>query len=109
VGLAHRAHHPPGAVSGGERQRAAIARAIVNKPRILLADEPTGNVDSVTEASLLELFESLRARHGVTLVVVTHEPNVAARADRIVHIKDGRIESIEVKQGSQVPARGQDK
>ena len=97
VGLAHRIHHVPGKVSGGERQRAAIARAIVNKPRVLLADEPTGNVDSVTEASLLELFENLRSKHGMTLVVVTHEPNVAARADRIVYVKDGAIERIETK------------
>jgi len=97
VGLAHREHHVPGAVSGGERQRAAIARAIVNQPRVLLADEPTGNVDSVTEEVLLKLFESLRAKHGMTLVVVTHEPTVAARADRIVHIKDGQIERIESK------------
>ncbi len=101
VGLAHRIHHVPGKVSGGERQRAAIARAIVNKPRVLLADEPTGNVDSVTEGALLELFQSLRSKHGMTLVVVTHEPNVAARADRIVYVKDGSIERIEIAAGKE--------
>ncbi len=94
VGLAHRVRHTPVKVSGGERQRAAIARAIVNKP-LLLADEPTGNVDSETEKSLLALFEELRNTLGMTLVVVTHERSVADRADRIVHFRDGCIESIE--------------
>lgn len=103
VGLAHRVHHVPGKVSGGERQRAAIARAIVNNPRVLLADEPTGNVDSVTEAALLELFQGLRTRHGMTLVVVTHDRSVAARADRIIHIKDGAIDRIEPGQGGPKP------
>jgi ABC-type lipoprotein export system ATPase subunit len=97
VGLAHRVDHVPAKVSGGERQRAAIARAIVNRPRILLADEPTGNVDSESEASLLDLFQSLRNELGMTLVVVTHERGVADRADRIVHYKDGRIDSIEAR------------
>ena len=98
VGLAHRVSHVPGKVSGGERQRAAIARAIVNRPRVLLADEPTGNVDSESEAVLLDLFESLQREMGMTLVVVTHERGVADRADRIVHYKDGQIESIETKE-----------
>ncbi len=94
VGLESRVTHVPGKVSGGERQRAAIARAIVNQPKVLLADEPTGNVDSETEAELMDLFEKLQRERGMTLVVVTHEPGVAARADRIVHFKDGRIESV---------------
>lgn len=95
VGLAHRLHHTPGKVSGGERQRAAIARAIVNKPRVLLADEPTGNVDSENEQTILALFDELRGMLGMTVIVVTHEPGVAARADRVAHFKDGRIERIE--------------
>jgi ABC-type lipoprotein export system ATPase subunit len=95
VGLEHRVSHTPAKVSGGERQRAAIARAIVNRPRVLLADEPTGNVDSESEAILLDLFEKLQNELGMTLIVVTHERGVAERADRIVHYKDGRIENIE--------------
>ena len=95
VGLSHRVTHTPPKVSGGERQRAAIARAIVNRPRVLLADEPTGNVDSESEASLLDVFQKLRNELGMTMVVVTHERGVAERADRIAHYKDGRIESIE--------------
>lgn len=95
VGLSHRLKHTPVKVSGGERQRAAIARAIVNRPRVLLADEPTGNVDSESEASLLDLFEGLRAVLGMTAIVVTHESSVAERADRIVHYLDGEIERIE--------------
>ncbi|MBZ0136243.1 MAG: ABC transporter ATP-binding protein [Planctomycetes bacterium] len=100
VGLSHRMKHPPAKVSGGERQRAAIARAIVNRPRVLLADEPTGNVDSDSEASLLDLFQSLRDEMGMTLIVVTHERGVADRADRIVHYKDGQIESIETRESA---------
>lgn len=96
VGLGHRLTHVPSTVSGGERQRAAIARAIVNRPRVLLADEPTGNVDSESEKALLDLFDRLRREKGMTLLVVTHEQGVAARADRVVHYKDGRIERVEV-------------
>lgn len=100
VGLAHRVSHTPATVSGGERQRAAIARAIVNRPRVLLADEPTGNVDSESERLLLDLFDSLRRNKGMTILVVTHESGVAARADRVFHYKDGRIERVESKVGA---------
>ncbi len=100
VGLGHRLDHVPAKVSGGERQRAAIARAIVNRPRVLLADEPTGNVDSESEAALLDLFASLQRELGMTLIVVTHERGVAERADRIVHYRDGQIENIEVKEAA---------
>jgi putative ABC transport system ATP-binding protein len=95
VGLEHRMFHTPTTVSGGERQRAAIARAIVNRPRLLLADEPTGNVDSDTEQVLLALFEELRRELAMTLLIVTHERGVASRADRIVHYSDGSISEIE--------------
>jgi putative ABC transport system ATP-binding protein len=90
VGLAHRADHRPDQLSGGERQRVAIARAIVLGPKILLADEPTGNLDSRSGAAVLELLERMRGA-GLTLVVVTHDPNVARRAGRVLTLRDGRI------------------
>lgn len=96
VGLSHRLKHRPATVSGGERQRAAIARAIVNGPRILLADEPTGNVDSETELLLLDLFDALRVNRRMALVVVTHDATVARRADRVLHYRDGRIERTDM-------------
>ncbi len=91
VGLSHRANHLPSQLSGGERQRIAIARALANEPEVLLADEPTGNLDSETGEGILQLFESLHRDHQMTLVVITHSHDVAARADRVVEIRDGRI------------------
>jgi putative ABC transport system ATP-binding protein len=94
VGLGDRIDHPPTELSGGQRQRVGIARALANDPKILLADEPTGSLDSRTGRSILDLFQDLN-EEGRTVVVVTHERHVAAHADRIVHVLDGSIESIE--------------
>jgi ABC-type lipoprotein export system ATPase subunit len=91
VGLSHRLRHLPNRLSVGERQRLAIARALANEPTLLLADEPTGNLDSVAQAEVLDLLARLRREKSLTLVVVTHSPEVAAWADRVVKLRDGRI------------------
>jgi len=95
VGLAERMDHRPNELSGGQRQRVAIARALVNQPSILLADEPTGNLDSVTSDEIMEVFAALHAA-GQTVIMVTHEPEIAARAQRVVVLRDGRVESDSV-------------
>ncbi len=90
VGLQDRGHHRPNELSGGQQQRAAIARALINNPLIILADEPTGNLDTATTDQILALFDDLRSQ-GRTVIIVTHEPEVANRCDRIVTLRDGQI------------------
>ena len=90
VGLGDRMSHQPNELSGGQRQRVAIARALVNKPSLLLADEPTGNLDSETGREILDLFRDLHSR-GNSIIMVTHEDEVAKEAKRVTHLKDGRI------------------
>jgi putative ABC transport system ATP-binding protein len=92
LGIAGRLDHKPNALSGGEQQRIAIARAIVNHPAILLADEPTGNLDAGSGQGVLELLRDLNRERGLTMIVVTHDPNIAQQADRVVRLAEGRVE-----------------
>jgi putative ABC transport system ATP-binding protein len=96
VGLGERMHHKPNELSGGQRQRVAIARALVNEPSILLADEPTGNLDSATSEEIMRVFGELHAQ-GQTVVLVTHEPDIADHAHRVVVLRDGRIDTDRVR------------
>ena len=92
VGLKERADHKPSELSGGEQQRVAIARALVNEPELLLADEPTGNLDSNTGGEIIELLKSLRVEKNMTLAIATHDANVAAKAERVIELVDGQIQ-----------------
>jgi putative ABC transport system ATP-binding protein len=95
VGLGDRLHHTPNQLSGGQQQRVAVARALVNRPSLILADEPTGNLDSTTSAEIMELFQNLNAKEGITVVLVTHEHDIAAYAKRQIHFRDGLVTSDE--------------
>ncbi len=91
VGLGHRLLHYPGQLSGGEQQRVALARAFAATPKLLLADEPTGNLDTATGRVVIDLLFTLQARHGTTLILITHDPSLAQRCDRVIHLADGRV------------------
>ncbi|MEL6582842.1 MAG: ATP-binding cassette domain-containing protein [Pseudomonadota bacterium] len=101
VGLGHRVDHYPAQMSGGEQQRVALARAAAPRPEILLADEPTGNLDGPTGQQIMDVMFGLRDRHGATLILVTHSPDLAAKCDRVVRLRDGRIDADEARRAAE--------
>jgi putative ABC transport system ATP-binding protein len=96
VGLGNRTSHKPSELSGGQQQRVAIARALINEPAIIMADEPTGNLDTKSGNEILELLLQLNREHGTTLIIVTHDPDIAANSQRIIHIRDGVVEETKL-------------
>lgn len=107
VGLEDRGHHYPAQLSGGEQQRVALARAYANRPPLLLADEPTGNLDSKTGQKILRLLDTMRRQDGTTLILVTHDANVAALADRAIHLQDGRVvRDVQQNAANEAPSPG---
>ena len=101
VGLGHRAGHYPTQMSGGEQQRVALARALAPRPDILLADEPTGNLDATNGTAIMDLLFDLRDRHGATLVLVTHSRELAARCSRVIRLRDGRIDDTSLHEAAE--------
>ena len=106
VGLSRRTAHVPSELSGGEQQRVAIARALSNEPRVLLADEPTGNLDTATGTEVIGLLETLWREHGLTVILVTHDDSIAARAQRVLRMRDGRLaaDDLDMPERSTAPA-----
>jgi putative ABC transport system ATP-binding protein len=102
VGLSQKMYKKPSQLSGGERQRVAIVRALANKPQVILADEPTGNLDSKSGKDVMDILSELWSKHGVTVIIVTHEPLVAAYTERVIHIRDGKIEK-DIQQKPKIP------
>ena len=96
LGMGHRLHQRPTQLSGGEQQRVAVARALINRPTLVLADEPTGNLDTRSKEEVMKLFKGISRDTKVTIVMVTHDPDTTKHCDRVIHIKDGKLEKNEV-------------